>query len=242
MGRFEIIHLNRIDSTNTYAYKLAKEGKRDIVVVADEQTSGRGRLNRVWFSDFGGLYFSIVLESDVDKFPVLNFLAPICMVKTLKNYSNKNYGIKWPNDIIVNNKKICGILSEINVEYGFMVLGIGINVNNKIREEIRDIATSLKEVEGKEFDKMEILKTFLEIFESYLNNLSPENILKEYKENSLTLNEYVKIITPNREIFGHVVDITYEGIVLQTDEKLEIVDVGDCIHLRKVFPSPYGSN
>ena len=233
MGRFEIIHLNRIDSTNTYAYKLAKEGKRNIVVVADEQTSGRGRLNRVWFSDFGGLYFSIVLESDVDKFPVLNFLAPLCVVKTLKNYSNKVFGIKWPNDIIANNKKICGVLSEVNAEHGFMVVGIGINVNNKIREEIRDIATSLKEIEGKEFDKMEILKTFLEIFESYLNNLNSEDILREYKENSLTLNEYVKMITPNKEIFGCVVDITYEGIVLQTDEKIEVFNVGDCVHLRR---------
>ncbi|EHP85478.1 biotin--[acetyl-CoA-carboxylase] ligase [Methanotorris formicicus] len=232
--KFEIIHLDRIDSTNIYAYKLAKEGERNIVVVADEQTFGKGRLDRAWFSDFGGLYFSIVLESDVDRFPVLNFLASLCVVKTLRNYSNKAFGIKWPNDIIVNNKKICGILSEVNVERGFMVLGIGINVNNKIREEIKDIATSLKEVEGKEFNKMEILKTFLEIFESYLINLNPEDILREYKENSLTLDEYVKIITPNREILGRVVNITYEGIILQTDEKLEIVDVGDCIHLRKV--------
>ncbi len=244
--KFNIIHLKEIDSTNKYARKLGKEGKRNLIIVSDIQTGGVGRLERKWYSEFGGLYFSILLdlkefkkECNKDNIGKLNFLGSLSTYETLdyylKDFKNGCIGIKFPNDVIINvenkDKKLSGILSEININYGFLVLGIGINVNNKINDEIKDIATSLRELEGKEFDRFEILNKFIDNFKNnyYLND---EEVLKKYKRYSKTMGKYVKIITPKEEINGTVFNINYDGIYLATREGIRHVSVGDCVHLR----------
>ena len=244
----DIIHLKEIDSTNKYCYKLGKDGKRNLIVVSDVQTGGVGRLERKWYSDFGGLYFSILLDLEEfkkecknDNIGKLNFLGSLSTYETLNCYLEDfktvgSIGIKFPNDIIVNvenkDKKLSGILSEININYGFLVLGIGINVNNKINDEIKDIATSLKELEGREFDRFEILNKFIDNFK---NNyfLNDDEVLKKYKKHSITIGKYVKVITPKEEIKGTVFDIDYNGIHLATNNGIKHISVGDCVHLRK---------
>ncbi|UXM85574.1 biotin--[acetyl-CoA-carboxylase] ligase [Methanococcus aeolicus] len=230
--------------------ELGKEGKRNIIVVSDIQTKGKGRLNRLWYSNYGGLYFSMLLDIKDIKVEQINFMASLSIVDTLNNYLTKDFGtvggqkpkvfgIKFPNDIIVKNnystdyKKISGILGEINLNYGFVVVGIGININNPIDAEINDIATSLKEIEGKEFNKQEILNEFINNFNKY-KELTEKEILNKYKEYSATIGEKVKIITPNNEIIGIVQDIDFNGLYLKTDDNvIKNISVGDCIHLRK---------
>jgi BirA family biotin operon repressor/biotin-[acetyl-CoA-carboxylase] ligase len=236
----EIIHLSEIDSTNDYAKELAKEGKRNFVVLADKQNNGKGRWGRVWYSDEGGLYFSIVLDSKLYNPKVVNLLVPICIIETLKNYVDKELGIKFPNDIMVKvdggYKKLGGILTELTDDY--MVIGIGINVNNQIRNEIREIAISLKEIVGKELDKVEIFNDFLKTFESYLEKLKNKEIddyeiLKKYKKYSITIGMQVKIFLSNNEVItGKVYDIDFDGIVLGTEKGIERIPTGICIHVR----------
>ncbi|AEH06898.1 biotin--[acetyl-CoA-carboxylase] ligase [Methanothermococcus okinawensis] len=266
---FDIIKLKEIDSTNKYCYKLGKKGKRNLIVVSDIQTGGVGRLERKWYSNFGGLYFSMLLDLEEFKkrcsnnnIGKLNFLGSLSVVETLKCYlkngnntyndidnnindnnkvnsakynNNNNLGIKFPNDVIVrinnNDKKLSGILSEVNMNYGFLVLGVGVNINNSIPNEIKDIAISLKELGGKEFDRFNILDKYICNFE---NNyfLDDDKILKKYKRYSLTIGKYVKIITPNKEIKGKVLNIDYNGIYLENHNEIEHISVGDCIHLR----------
>jgi BirA family biotin operon repressor/biotin-[acetyl-CoA-carboxylase] ligase len=236
----EIIHLSEIDSTNDYAKKLAKEGKINFVVLADKQNSGKGRWGRVWYSDEGGLYFSMVLDSKLYNPKVVNLLVPISTIETLKNYVDKEIGIKFPNDIMVkvngSYKKLGGILVELTEDY--MIIGIGINVNNQIRNEIREIAISLKEIVGREVDKVKIFNDFLKTFENYLEKLKNKEIddyeiLKKYKKYSITIGKYVKIFLSNNEVIaGKVYDIDFDGVVLGTDKGIERVPSGICIHVR----------
>ena len=236
----EIIHLSEINSTNDYAKELAKEGKRNFVVLSDKQNNGKGRWGRVWYSDEGGLYFSMVLDSKIYNPKVINLLVPICIIEVLKNYVDKELGIKFPNDIMVkvnnNYKKLGGILTELIDDY--MVIGIGINVNNKIRDEIREIAISLKEITGKEIDKVEILSNFLKTFKNYLEKLKNKEIddyeiLKKYKKYSITIGKQVKILLSNNEVVtGKVYDIDFDGVVLGTEEGIEKIPSGICIHVR----------
>ncbi|XRO77738.1 biotin--[acetyl-CoA-carboxylase] ligase [Methanocaldococcus sp. 10A] len=236
----EIIHLSEIDSTNDYAKELAKKGKRNFIVLADKQNNGKGRWGRVWYSDEGGLYFSIVLDSKEYNPKVVNLLIPICIIESLKNYVDKELGIKFPNDIMIkvndNYKKLGGILTELTDDY--VIIGIGINVNNKIRDEIREIAISLKEITGKELDKVEILNDFLKKFEYYLEKLKNKEIddyeiLKKYKKSSITIGKVVKIFLSNNEVItGKVYDIDFDGIVLGTENGIERIPSGICIHVR----------
>ncbi|AIJ04869.1 biotin/acetyl-CoA-carboxylase ligase [Methanocaldococcus bathoardescens] len=236
----EIIHLSEINSTNDYAKELAKEGKRNFVVLADKQNNGKGRWGRVWYSDEGGLYFSIVLDSKKYNPKVVNLLVPICIIETLKNYVDKELGIKFPNDIMVkvngSYKKLGGILTELTDDY--MIIGIGINVNNQIRNEIREIAISLKEITGKEIDKVEVFNDFLKTFESYLEKLKNKEIddyeiLKKYKKYSITIGKIVKIFLSNNEVItGKVYDIDFDGVILGTEKGIERIPSGICIHVR----------
>jgi BirA family biotin operon repressor/biotin-[acetyl-CoA-carboxylase] ligase len=236
----EVIHLSEISSTNDYAKELAKEGKRDFVVLADRQDNGKGRWGRVWYSDEGGLYFSIVLDVKAYNPKVVNILTPVCIVEVLKAYTNKELGLKFPNDIMVkvndSYKKLGGILTELTDDY--MIIGVGININNQIRDEIREIAISLKDIVGRELDRMEIFSNILKTFESYLERIKNKEIddyeiLKRYKKYSITIGRVVKIQLSNNEIItGKVYDIDFDGIVLGTEKGIERIVSGICIHVR----------
>jgi len=229
---FEILKFEKIDSTNKFAYELGKSGKRNIIIVSDCQTHGKGRMDRLWLSESGGLYFSVLMDiSSVSILEKINFLASVSVVETLKSFSDKKFEIKWPNDVIYDNKKICGILSELNVLEGYFVIGIGINVNNKIEDSIKDIGSSLYEIEAQNFDNAEILGKFIENFNCNLK-LSEEALLEKYKKYSKTLFNEVNLILPKEIVSGKVVEIDFDGIHIETENGIEIFNVGDCIHLR----------
>ncbi|WP_011977496.1 biotin--[acetyl-CoA-carboxylase] ligase [Methanococcus maripaludis] len=229
---FEIISYKTINSTNLYAYDLGKLGKRNKIVVSEIQTHGKGRLDRSWFSNKGGLYFSVLMDiKDVGKLEKINFLGSLSVVETLKEFSDKKFEIKWPNDVLFENKKICGILTELNVSSGYLVLGIGLNINNTIDSEIKEIGTSLKEIENLEFNVDLILNKFIEIFTKNLK-IDDELLLERYKKYSKTMFKNVNLIILEKTVTGKVVDISYNGIHINTGNYVEVFNAGDCIHLR----------
>ncbi|HLY59799.1 MAG TPA: biotin--[acetyl-CoA-carboxylase] ligase [Terriglobia bacterium] len=191
----KIIHYFRIDSTNNTALALAVEGAAEgTVVVAEEQTAGRGRFGRKWFSEkSSGIYASVILRpklSPADA-PALTLMAGLAAHRALSAATGLEVDIRWPNDLLVNRKKVCGILTEMNAELGrlhHVVLGIGVNVNNKsMPSELTATATSLRIEGGRSYSRAQILVGLLkELERSYelLKNEGNAPILRAWAKAS----------------------------------------------------------
>ncbi|MEA1966751.1 MAG: biotin--[acetyl-CoA-carboxylase] ligase, partial [Thermodesulfobacteriota bacterium] len=163
-------------STMDSARKIAKNnGDHLSVVIAENQTKGRGRLNRTWFSSPGGLWFTIILKPDLPpplSFKV-NFAASLSLVRTLNRLFKIDASVKWPNDILVKGKKLAGLLSEMETKgdmISFVNIGIGLNVNNSPKKN-EPKAISIKDITGKKVSRKKILSSFLDEFESKLLNI-----------------------------------------------------------------------
>ncbi|MBL7054966.1 biotin--[acetyl-CoA-carboxylase] ligase [Candidatus Woesearchaeota archaeon] len=233
--RFKIYHFKKISSTNDQAKTLAEKGLIDVVVVADEQTKGRGRFNRKWISSLGGLYFSVLLkEKNTDKIKYLTFIAAISVVKAIFQSTKLKTKIKWPNDIHINNRKLCGILTE-NVlgKVNQVIVGAGININqSKFNKKISNIATSLKIELNKKTNKEKILSHFLKEFDKlYVQYKNEEyaRILKLFKENCDTIGKNVKVKTLSEIFCGKVIDVDEDcNLILKLDDgKLKKIIEGD---------------
>jgi BirA family biotin operon repressor/biotin-[acetyl-CoA-carboxylase] ligase len=174
LGR-NIIHYFRTDSTNAVAVKLAAEGaEHGTVVVAEEQTAGRGRLGRAWFSEkSSGVYTSIILRPPLSPAaaPVLTLMAGLAAQKAVSTVTGLAVDIRWPNDLLVNGKKICGILTEMSAEVDRLhavVLGIGINVNHSLMPTpLEDIATSLRMEAHRGISRVQVFVALLRELERY---------------------------------------------------------------------------
>lgn len=172
-----IILLHKVDSTNTFAKKLARYGAAEgTVVVAEEQTAGRGRRGRKWFSPKGGLYFSIILKPKpklrVNEVVGIVVVAGLAVAKVLSGDYGLRVEVKWPNDVLLGGRKVCGILTEMNSvgeEVNYVVVGIGINANSVVAkdfpEELKPIAASLREKLKRRVALEPLLKRCLEKFE-----------------------------------------------------------------------------
>jgi len=204
------LKFKKINSTNEKAKELAKKGLFDIVVVADEQTKGKGRFDRIWFSSEGGLYFSILLkEKNIEKAKYLTFIAAVSVVKAVEEVAELKTKIKWPNDVHINKKKLCGILTETFEDY--VVVGVGINANQtKFNQSIKNISTSLKIELNKKINKEKILNKFLEEFSLLYNqykNKKYKKILIKWKENCDTVGRDVKVKSLKKEFCGKAIDV-----------------------------------
>ena len=139
----KIVYFEKIDSTNIYAKKLAKEGVSEgCVVVAGIQEKGRGRKDRIWSSPEGGLWFSVILYPRIppQNAMIITMAASVSVVEAIIKHTNLKPVIKWPNDVLVRGKKICGILTELDAEMdwiNYVVIGIGININNSFSKEFK---------------------------------------------------------------------------------------------------------
>lgn len=173
---WNIIRVRETGSTNSDLVRLASEGKADegTVIVAESQTAGRGRQGRVWVSRPGaGLYFSILLKPDAPPAQVatLPLAAGVAVAKALERLlPGRRFSIKWPNDIVADRKKLCGILCEAGEKEGgrYVVAGVGINVNidvDALPPELTEIATSLKMLSGREFGTSSVLAAVLKSLE-----------------------------------------------------------------------------
>ncbi|NJE02793.1 biotin--[acetyl-CoA-carboxylase] ligase [Thermococcus sp. MV11] len=216
IGR-KLITLDEVDSTNEYAKRIAQNVPEGTVVVAKRQTAGRGRRGRNWTSPEGGLWLSVVLKPPrVD--PRLVFVGALAVVDTLADFGIES-GIKWPNDVWAGGRKISGILTEGKAgEYS--ILGIGLNVNNAIPEELRKMATSMREILGREVSLSEVFHTLVGNLDHwyglFLNGRDGE-IVSALKERSIILGKEVRIIDDKAELVGRAVDIDVDGaLVLET--------------------------
>jgi BirA family biotin operon repressor/biotin-[acetyl-CoA-carboxylase] ligase len=238
-GRESKIHyFEEIESTMDIAKNLARNDCPDFtVVIAGSQNRGRGRLKRTWLSSAGGLYFTIVLRPQMP--PVLSsrvgFAAAMILAKTLRRRFDIEAVVKWPNDILVDGKKISGMLSEMEAEadmVSFINIGIGINVNNDPGKS-EPMATSLRNILGRKIPKKPLLSGFLNEFESYINSSDLDLVVSEWKKYSVTLNSYVKIITGQEVSEGFALDVDENGALLLRLDNGSIKKIlhGDCFHV-----------
>lgn len=207
-----IYYYKEIDSTNTKAKLLAADSNipHGTLVLADQQTSGRGRRGRGWESPAGtGIWMSLILRPQIapQHASMLTLVAAMALQKAIEQVTGLDAKIKWPNDIIIQNKKVCGILTEMSSELDYIhyvIVGIGINVNvETFPEEINRIATSLKIGTGKTVCRAELIASVLERFEEYYNDfLTNENLkdlVGEYNQMLIHKDKEVRILQGNEE-------------------------------------------
>ncbi|MFN4227112.1 MAG: biotin--[acetyl-CoA-carboxylase] ligase [Candidatus Ratteibacteria bacterium] len=179
---YPIYYYKKVTSTMDLAKNLVNEQKEGIIV-AEVQTEGRGRYGRKWLSPYGGLYFSLVLK----KSKITDFLSEItclCLIETMKNFGIENCKIKFPNDIIIYGKKLCGILIERDGD--FYITGIGINVK-KSKELEENLYICMEDIISRKIEVKDVLTTFLKNFKE-IEELAQKNIklvLKNWSENLL---------------------------------------------------------
>ena len=173
-----IFHFFSLDSTNAFASRLLLHGRRlahGALVIAESQSAGRGRLGRAWYSEPGnGFYVSIVLRPRIPPgyAPLFTLGTAVALHNTIERITGLQVDIKWPNDLLVDGKKICGILAEMQAEFdrvNSVIIGVGVNVNHvALPAELYDTATSLRLASGRDHSRMELLVDFLEELENLL--------------------------------------------------------------------------
>jgi BirA family biotin operon repressor/biotin-[acetyl-CoA-carboxylase] ligase len=237
-GRESSVHyFDEVESTMEIAKELAHKGCPDFtIVVAGRQKKGRGRLNRVWISDPGGLYFTIVLRPQIPIMlsPRVSFLASMTLARILRESYDIDAMVKWPNDILVNERKICGMLTELEAEaesVHFINIGIGINVNND-PSQLEPRASSLNLILGRQVSKKEFLARFLDEFETQMKTADFKHVVSEWKNYTVTLNRHVRIVTNLETSEGTAVDVDDNGalILKMADGSLKEILYGDCFH------------
>jgi len=232
IGR-NIVSYRSVKSTNNLAAELARNGAVEgTVVTAEEQTKGRGRLGRNWYSPPGtGIYASIVLKPKFkpEKAPGLSVMTAVALADAVKKFCDGDVRIKWPNDILINGKKTAGILTELTADkdrIDYVIIGVGINVNHgagNFPDELKNIATSLRRVNRRKIDRVEFLKTFLVNFENEYKSYGRHQLKKAHsriRKYSSLIGHEIKIQLGRRLIEGKVVDIDSTGqLILETDGK-----------------------
>ncbi len=224
-------------STNIDAKRLAEEGApHGTVAVADKQNAGRGRRGRVWQSPAGkDIYFTLLLRPDFipDKASSLTLVMALSVAQAVEAFCGLTTGIKWPNDIVVNGKKVCGILTEMNVEPGYIqyvVIGAGINVNlAQFPEEITGTATSLFLESGMQWPRAELLQNVLKRFENnyeiFLQTQDLTGIRAEYVKHLVNVDKQVRVLDPAGEFEGIARGIDSSGELLVEKEDGEIARI-----------------
>lgn len=231
-----------VDSTNRVAKALAYHGAEEgTIVVAEEQESGKGRLERNFYSPCGkGIWFSVILRPNIlpKDASKLTLMAAVAVAEAMKRFDLEAQ-IKWPNDILFDGRKLVGILTEMTGELAkisYMVIGIGINVNisrDEFPEELREIATSLSEMKGDKLSRVELFRAVLEEFDKFYREVKASGfnkVIERWKIYNVTLGKNIRVISAgDGEIFtGKAIDLNSDGaLVVETAQGLRIVYAGD---------------
>lgn len=237
----EIVYKDVTASTNADVRRMAEDGaKEGLLVVADGQTLGKGRRGRTWESPKGtNLYFSMLLKPDFspDKASMITLVAAYSVAKVIRKNTGLDAKIKWPNDIVVDKKKVCGILTEMNMERDYIhhiVVGVGINVNEEeFPEEIIDMATSLKNEKGSILSRANLLSDILSQMEKdyamFLQAGDLKPFVDEYNQMLVNKGALVKVLDPKGEFSGIAGGINEEGmlIVFKENGQIEKVYAGE---------------
>lgn len=241
------IHLfGELDSTNSEAYRMALEGAEEgEVIVADCQLRGKGRLGRPWHSPPGvNLYVSIILRPPIPprNASLMTIMAAVATAKATRGISGLQPRIKWPNDILINNKKVAGLLNEMKCsgeKVEFIILGIGINVNMTLATvpaKIQSTATSLREELGHDTARDELLKALLREVEGEYRTLltgEPGRILRQWEEFSQMVGKVVEMRSSHEVVRATVKGIDWDGSLLLSnpDGSETRVIAGDISHV-----------
>jgi BirA family biotin operon repressor/biotin-[acetyl-CoA-carboxylase] ligase len=220
IGR-KVFYLPRVVSTMDIARQEALKGASEgTVVIAGEQTGGRGRLKRGWIAPEGNIALSIILYPDIQSLPFLIMIASVAVLKSIESVTGLKAGIKWPNDILTKGKKVAGILIENEVrgnEVGYSIVGIGINVDLRVDAhiEIAFTATSLKSESGKNELRIEVTRSLLKEFDRlYLKLPHGKAIYKAWRDRLVTLGKKVRAESGNQVIEGTAETVDEDGSLM----------------------------
>ncbi len=244
----EVLYFDTIDSTNTKAQELAEKGyPSGTLVVADKQESGKGRRGRSWVSPSGtGIFMTLMIKPDINpnNASMLTLVAALAVAKAITSVTGEEAMIKWPNDIVVNSKKVCGILTEMNAQFDYInhiVVGIGINVHNEsFPEEISQMASSIMiEAGGKRFHRAQIIAETMSYFEQYydtfLKTQDLSALVREYDELLVNRNKSVRVLDPKEPFDGKAMGITPKGeLIVDTWESRKLVSSGE-VSVRGIY-------
>lgn len=241
LGR-SILFSREVDSTNEWAKELAMYGACEgTVVIAETQTGGRGRLGREWVSPTGGLWFSLILRPKLRPTEAvkLTFVAGLAVAKVLREMFDLKAETKWPNDVLVNERKICGILIEMSMKgetVNFVVVGVGVNANFDVEKvfpkPLRKVATSLENEVGRKVKLEHLFKGLLEKLENFYELFIKEgfdSVLEEWKNYAGFLGRHVEVTSPTEKLSGYALDVDREGaLVLRLEDgTIRRILVGD---------------
>ncbi|CUS97156.1 BirA family transcriptional regulator, biotin operon repressor / biotin-[acetyl-CoA-carboxylase] ligase [Candidatus Kryptobacter tengchongensis] len=230
-----IFFFKSIKSTMDYAKKIAERDEPEgTVIIADYQSHGRGRFGRIWKSEPGkNILMSIILRPTIplEKFSILAFLFSVSVAEAIEKNTNLKITTKWPNDLLINNRKFCGILMEASItadKGDFVILGIGINVNqSEFPKEIQDYATSLYLSTGKVYDRAELTKDILRQIEVDYEKLNKDrdfkSVIERWKKRCTMLSQKITVIQSGKTITGKAIDIDETGFLILEDETSKII-------------------
>ena len=243
----EIYYFDSIDSTNTKAKELAEEGHPSgTLVVADRQTAGKGRRGRSWESPTGiGIFMTLMLKPEINpnNASMLTLVAAMATTRAIRRVTGVPALIKWPNDIVMNGKKVCGILTEMSAQFDYInhiVIGIGINVHNEdFPEEIAKTASSLYLESGQHIHRASLIEAFLEEFEDvyaeYLKTEDMEGLQKEYDAMLVNRGRQVRVLDPKEPFEGKAMGITKKvELIVDTWESRKLVSSGE-VSVRGIY-------
>jgi BirA family biotin operon repressor/biotin-[acetyl-CoA-carboxylase] ligase len=249
-GRKNIICLKETDSTNTRAKELAAQGAPEgTLIIAEKQTKGRGRRGRNWFSPpRGGIYFSLILRPAISpgESPRITLMTAVVLAETLISMMKLKLRIKWPNDILVNGKKLAGILTEISTEMdavNYIVVGLGMNVNIQFENfpsEIKKKATSILIETGKQFPRVRFIQHYLKLYEKYYDMFKKndfEPIMNRWRELADIIGKQIRVDVIGKTHTGKVIDVDDDdGVLILKDNqgRLQRIFSGDVTLARQV--------
>ncbi len=233
-----IIRYSSIESTNAAAKEIAQKGtvQDGTVILSKTQTKGRGRKDRKWFSPEGGLWFSVIIYPDLepDRAMLVTMATSAAIVEGILRYCNKESQIKWPNDVLIDKKKVAGVLTELHAEKGrleYMVVGVGVNVNNRLPEELHETATSIKREIDSEIETESLFKNILRVMDELYRTLIAgeyEEIRERWLAHTNMIGKKIKIHEFDSVRTGVVKGIDKSGgLLVDIDGKRTVILSGD---------------
>lgn len=242
-----LLVVDSVDSTNNLAKLRAEEGaEHGFLVVSEQQSAGKGRRGRVWESKKGeGIFMTLLLKPDIEpgNASMLTLVMALAVRSALETVGNLQAQIKWPNDIVCDGKKVCGILTEMSAQMDYInhiVIGVGINVHNEqFPEEMRHMAVSIYQQTGEHISRAEliaeVMRRFEHYYEIYLETQDLQKLVDEYDQHLVNCGRQVQVLDPKRSYTGTAVGITAAGeLKIRTEEGISLVASGE-VSVRGVY-------
>jgi BirA family biotin operon repressor/biotin-[acetyl-CoA-carboxylase] ligase len=246
----------KIGSTNDEAFDLAAAGSPEgTVVIADSQTEGKGRLQRVWHSPSGSnIYTSIILRPNLepDRAPQISILTGVAVAEVIDNFCPGMVNLKWPNDVLLKGKKVCGILAQLKTSASrvdFIILGIGININinyNQLPQDIKNTATSLAIETGRKISRQELIISLYENLAKWYKKLMKGGfsaVKEKWLSMAPMIGQRVQIMSGNEVVSGKALGIDEQGslLLLTAEDRRIKISAGDATILKETQKNVVGN-